>query len=92
LHVRNSEIISGSAGHLGTMSQPSHLQLPYNMEIGHQVSDAYAGPASGYSNLVSMTHTPSNINTIHTVQQPENTEFEMMKQEKNVLNSKLDDF
>jgi hypothetical protein len=53
----------------------------------------YAGPSSGYSNIVSMAHGSSNINTIHTVKaQPENNEFELIKQEKNALNHKLDDF
>lgn len=53
----------------------------------------YAGPSSGYSNMVSMAHGSSNINTIHTVKaQPENNEFELIKQEKNALNHKLDDF
>ena len=53
----------------------------------------YAGPNSNYSNMVSMGHTPSNINTIHTVQAvPDKNEFELIKQEKNALNSKLDDF
>jgi hypothetical protein len=73
-------MVSGRDGHLGSLSQPSHLQMPY------------AGASSGYSNLVSMGHTPSNINTIHTVKMPESKEFEIMKQEKNALHSKLDDF
>ena len=51
----------------------------------------YAGPSSGYSNMVTMAaHTPSNINTLHTIKPPEN--FDKIRDEKNALNSKLDDF